>query len=650
MRFESGDFGPGMAYHPFLLPSSPSGRHHHPDFSMSSILTQPHYLSAALSGFCYPPVPPAAVFPPKPPHHLTAEDVLGAPHLRPLRQLEPEDDGVQDDPKVTLESKDLWDKFHALGTEMVITKSGRRMFPAYKVRVSGLDKKAKYILLMDIVAADDCRYKFHNSRWVVAGKADPEMPKRMYIHPDSPSTGEQWMQKVVSFHKLKLTNNISDKHGFTILNSMHKYQPRFHLVRANDILKLPYSTFRTYVFKETEFIAVTAYQNEKITQLKIDHNPFAKGFRDTGAGKREKKRQAMLMSQQRSHSPSSHRGSQHLAPNNDDDMSSDDDEKVDVGGAADMHPNCTTKNDILGRDERRENGHTRDDSGDDSMEKPLPSLNPLHLNGSSRDYKTDALDPLSGLPKPNASVGPTLPHPHLLPYLYPPALYSGHLPLSQLFLPGATCASGPSHPLPLSLFTSAGHPSPAAYTAAHLAQSSSSGSTLSSMGHNLLLNAQLAFAAGHPMFHGYPTSHSLEAGLASTNGGGLLTTAGGKVKPHRFSPYPLPLSAMTTTTPSTPLTVPTEVVRSPLSTSPYDGGSTSSQHAPSLSLNNHNSINNKLGAVSPHGSECGSSDGSVGPSSVSSSSDLKNIENMVNGLERQQEQLAAETLTRLTEK
>ncbi len=53
----------------------------------------------------------------------------------------------------------------------------------------------------------------------------------------------------------------------TILNSMHKYQPRFHLVRANDILKLPYSTFRTYVFKETEFIAVTAYQNEKVKRV-----------------------------------------------------------------------------------------------------------------------------------------------------------------------------------------------------------------------------------------------------------------------------------------------------------------------------------------------------------------------------------------------
>ena len=74
-----------------------------------------------------------------------------------------------------------------------------------------------------------------------------------------------------------------------ITNSMHKYQPRFHLVRASDILQLPYSTFRTYVFAETEFIAVTAYQNEKITQLKIDNNPFAKGLRDTGASKSQKK-------------------------------------------------------------------------------------------------------------------------------------------------------------------------------------------------------------------------------------------------------------------------------------------------------------------------------------------------------------------------
>ncbi|XP_077532775.1 uncharacterized protein LOC144145145 isoform X2 [Haemaphysalis longicornis] len=313
MRVEP-ELQPGqcMAFTPFLLPgatasSSPPARSSS-DFSMHSILSQqtpylplglsPH--AAAVFGAA-PPLFPGA---PKlagmvgPPHlggqaQLTPEELLAARHLRPPPGFEPEEDGVQDDPKVNLEGKDLWGRFHELGTEMIITKSGRRMFPPYKVRVTGLDKKAKYIMLMDIVAADDCRYKFQNRRWVVAGKADPEMPKRMYIHPDSPSTGEQWMQKVVSFHKLKLTNNISDKHGFTILNSMHKYQPRFHLVRANDILKLPYSTFRTYVFKETEFIAVTAYQNEKITQLKIDNNPFAKGFRETGAARKDKKKYAL---------------------------------------------------------------------------------------------------------------------------------------------------------------------------------------------------------------------------------------------------------------------------------------------------------------------------------------------------------------------
>ena len=50
---------------------------------------------------------------------------------------------------------------------------------------------------------------------------------------------------------------------------MHKYQPRFHLVRANDLMKLPYATFRTYVFKETEFIAVTAYQNESVSVYSV---------------------------------------------------------------------------------------------------------------------------------------------------------------------------------------------------------------------------------------------------------------------------------------------------------------------------------------------------------------------------------------------
>jgi len=88
------------------------------------------------------------------------------------------------------------------------------MFPPFRVSLAGLDKTAKYVILIDVASVDDCRYKFHNSRWVVAGKADPDMPRRMYIHPDSPAMGDHWMNKTVSFHKLKLTNNIADKNGF----------------------------------------------------------------------------------------------------------------------------------------------------------------------------------------------------------------------------------------------------------------------------------------------------------------------------------------------------------------------------------------------------------------------------------------------------
>ena len=32
---------------------------------------------------------------------------------------------TKDDPKVTLEAKELWERFNRYGTEMVITKTGR---------------------------------------------------------------------------------------------------------------------------------------------------------------------------------------------------------------------------------------------------------------------------------------------------------------------------------------------------------------------------------------------------------------------------------------------------------------------------------------------------------------------------------------------
>ncbi|KAJ8302741.1 hypothetical protein KUTeg_019137 [Tegillarca granosa] len=189
-----------------------------------------------------------------------------------------------------LETKDLWDKFYELGTEMIITKSGRRMFPTLRVSFTGIDPDTRYMVLLDIVPVDNKRYRYayHRSSWLVAGKADPPLPTRLYMHPDCPFTGEQLQKQTVSFEKTKLTNNMLDKNAHIILNSMHKYQPRIHIVKRKDsnvnatsITSLDAEEFKTFIFPETVFIAVTAYQNQLITKLKIDSNPFAKGFRDS---------------------------------------------------------------------------------------------------------------------------------------------------------------------------------------------------------------------------------------------------------------------------------------------------------------------------------------------------------------------------------
>ncbi|KAI8434691.1 hypothetical protein MSG28_003222 [Choristoneura fumiferana] len=75
-----------------------------------------------------------------------------------------------------------------------------------------------------------------------------------------------------------------------VLTSMHKYRPRVVVVRARDAAALAWGApHAAFSFPETEFIAVTAYQNDRITKLKIDNNPFAKGFRACGQSKCKRK-------------------------------------------------------------------------------------------------------------------------------------------------------------------------------------------------------------------------------------------------------------------------------------------------------------------------------------------------------------------------
>jgi len=100
------------------------------------------------------------------------------------------------------------------------------MFPAIQVQVSGMDRYARYALALDVVPVNEFRYRFHGSRWTIAGPAAAAaaagggggggdvMTRRIFVHPDSPMTGQQWMSRSVSFIGLKLTNNLRDSRGY----------------------------------------------------------------------------------------------------------------------------------------------------------------------------------------------------------------------------------------------------------------------------------------------------------------------------------------------------------------------------------------------------------------------------------------------------
>lgn len=114
-----------------------------------------------------------------------------------------------------LDNSKLWSQFNSIGTEMVITKNGRRMFPPIISSITGLDPEGRYSIYVDFVPVNDYRYKFvqADSKWVPVGRVEKKLTYKDYLHPKSPSTGAEWMDKPVSFKMLKLTNNKKTEHG-----------------------------------------------------------------------------------------------------------------------------------------------------------------------------------------------------------------------------------------------------------------------------------------------------------------------------------------------------------------------------------------------------------------------------------------------------
>uniref|UniRef100_A0A3Q0S2X4 T-box domain-containing protein n=1 Tax=Amphilophus citrinellus TaxID=61819 RepID=A0A3Q0S2X4_AMPCI len=61
--------------------------------------------------------------------------------------------------RVELQGSELWRRFYEIGTEMIITKAGRRMFPSVRVKVRNLDPCQQYYIAMDVMPVDSKRYR-----------------------------------------------------------------------------------------------------------------------------------------------------------------------------------------------------------------------------------------------------------------------------------------------------------------------------------------------------------------------------------------------------------------------------------------------------------------------------------------------------------
>uniref|UniRef100_A0A3B3CNU5 T-box domain-containing protein n=1 Tax=Oryzias melastigma TaxID=30732 RepID=A0A3B3CNU5_ORYME len=125
--------------------------------------------------------------------------------------------------KMELENSALWKQFSSQGTEMIITKKGRRMFPGLRLKLSGLNPSFRYILLLDVVPVDNSRYRFQGGGWQAVGAAEARLPDRAFIHPDSPATGAHWQSRTISFHYAKLTNNMLDTQGHVCTKQTGKF-------------------------------------------------------------------------------------------------------------------------------------------------------------------------------------------------------------------------------------------------------------------------------------------------------------------------------------------------------------------------------------------------------------------------------------------
>lgn len=223
--------------------------------------------------------------------------------------------------EIRLREEELWKRCNALTTEMIVNKLGRLSFllltsspsdtpshdsPSRSVawnRIKTIRSRSTSCKRThggeNLLQMRHCRYKFTEGRWIGPALGIQHAPAGpFYPSKRNVDRGCNWEKEAVEF-AVKLTNNTSSTQpnfvGFpfisalqAILQSMQKYLPR--LVIETYHHKTPVLV-KDQLFPVATFVCVTAYQNTALPKIKIEYNPYARGYKD---GRHAKRRQRIF--------------------------------------------------------------------------------------------------------------------------------------------------------------------------------------------------------------------------------------------------------------------------------------------------------------------------------------------------------------------
>jgi len=91
----------------------------------------------------------------------------------------------------------------------------RCLFPTLAVSLRGLELRQLYEVSLRMSAVDNYRYKYSNNCWVRAGDSDVSQDgdRATVQHPCSPTSGQSWMKRPVSFKFVKITHYPNSRNG-----------------------------------------------------------------------------------------------------------------------------------------------------------------------------------------------------------------------------------------------------------------------------------------------------------------------------------------------------------------------------------------------------------------------------------------------------